>query len=238
MERIKTATFAAVEGTILLALVHWVSSWWAWPVAAGLWWFHSRGHDELVQRAAWAIALASLVVILSLNSNIVGQIIVIVGYVLWQLGQKHYASTQQFRVVQAAWLEFTALVAAFSAETIWHWPVAIVLVIVYLSSVAVALAFFAGSERAVRALAAAWGLIVAEASFVFSVWLVGYVLPGNILLVPQAAVVITAVGYCFGSIYLAHSNAKLSKARLAEYAIIGLCLVVIVIAGTRWSGAI
>jgi hypothetical protein len=131
-----------------------------------------------------------------------------------------------------------SLTAIFSANAIWHWPALLTLIAVYVTSLVVARSFFAEGERAARALAAAWGLIVAECSYIFSVWLVHYVLPGGVLLVPQAAIVITALGYCFGSIYLAHTSSKLSKARLAEYAIIGLCLIVIVITGTRWSGQI
>lgn len=238
MKRIKTAGFGTAEGAALLALIHWVNSWWAWPLAALIWFIHTRGTSDLVRRSVWGIALASLIIVLAINANVIGQILIVASYVLWQLGVAYYEATPGFRVAQAGWLEFMALTAVFSAEAIWHWPVALVLVAVYAASIVVALAFFSRGERAVRALAAAWGLIVTEASFVFSVWLVGYVLPHNILLVPQAAVVITAVGYCFGSIYLAHSSSKLSKARLAEYAIIGLCLVIIVIAGTHWNGSI
>ncbi len=179
-----------------------------------------------------------LVLLLALNTSLVGQIILAIGYGLWRLGRSHYASSASFQVWQAGWLQFSALAAAFGAEAIWHWPVVLVLAMVYLASLVIARAFFSGGERAVGALAAAWGLIVVEASLLFSVWLVQYVLPKGVLLVPQPAVVITVLGYCFGSIYMAHSRSRLSRARLAEYAIIGLCLVVIVIAGTRWSGAI
>lgn len=237
MQRGRTIGFGLIEGMAIVAIIHWLNSWWAWPLAFALWWYHSRSAQPTV-RAAWVIALASLVVILSINTNIVGQSLVVVSFGLWQLGQKFFHKGAGFQVLQAGWLGFISLTAAFSAEAIWHWPVVVVLALVYLASLAIALEFFSGGERAVRALAAAWGLIVVEASLVFSVWLVNYVLPRNLLLVPQPAVVITALGYCFGSIYLAHSASKLSKARLAEYAIIGLCLVIIVIAGTLWNGTI
>ena len=237
MERIRTLGLGLVEPAALLALVRWVNLWWALVLAAALWWYHARAEDRLT-RGLFAIALISLTLLFALNTSLVGQILLAASYGAWFLGRKHYAKTANFQVWQAGWLEFIALSAAFSAEAIWHWSVVIVLAAVYAASLGIAHAFFAGGERAVGALATAWGLIVVEASLLFSIWLVQYVLPKDILLVPQPAVVITVLGYCFGSIYVAHSGSRLSRARLAEYAIIGLCLVMIVIAGTHWSGAI
>lgn len=237
MQRLKTTAIAIVEASLLLIVIRWVNLWWALPLAALIWWYQAR-KTERWDQAVLGIALGSLVVVLALNANLLGQVLVVISYGWWQMGRHFYAKNQNFQVWQAGWLEFLALSAAFSAEAIWHWPVVLVLVVVYVSSIAVARGFFSNGERAVRALALAWGLIVAEASFIFSIWLVQYVLPGSLLLVPQPAVVITALGYCFGSIYLAHASSRLSKARLAEYAIIGLCLVAIVVAGTHWNGSI
>lgn len=237
MQRAKILGLGLVEASALLILIRWANLGWALALAVVIWWYRSRNQDSLT-RGLYGIALASLVVLLALNPNWVGQVILAVSYGLWTWGRYYYNGRANFQIWQAGWLEFVALSAAFSAEAIWHWPVVLVLVLVYISSLAVARAFFTGGERAVGALAAAWGLIVVEASLLFSVWLVQYVLPRDILLVPQPAVVITVLGYCFGSIYLAHSGSRLSRARLAEYAIIGLCLVVIVIAGTHWSGAL
>lgn len=237
MQRTKVFALGAVEAGILLTLIRWVNLWWALPVAALVWWYHGRSL-ALNEGGLLALALVSMVMVLALNGNLIGQILIVISYALWRLGIGFYAKSQGFQVWQAGWLEFLALSAVFSAEAIWHWPVILVLVSVYLASITIARAFLTNGERAIRALAVAWGLIVAEASFVFSIWLVQYVLPHDLLLVPQPAVVITALGYCFGSIYLAHASSRLSKARLAEYAIIGLCLVTIVIAGTRWNGSI
>lgn len=237
MDRIKSLAIGTIEAGILATLIRWVNLWWALPVALLIWWYHSRrlAYNEQV---LLVLALVSTVIVLALNGNLLGQILVVLSYGLWRLGVAFYAKTQNFQVWQAGWLEFLALSAVFGAEAIWHWPVILVLIAVYLASIAIARAFLASRERAARALATAWGLIVAEASFVFSIWLVQYVLPHDLFLIPQPAVVITALGYCFGSIYLAHASSRLSKARLAEYAIIGLCLVTIVIAGTRWNGSI
>ncbi|HSX14485.1 MAG TPA: hypothetical protein VLE72_01055 [Candidatus Saccharimonadales bacterium] len=228
---------ATAEGASILALGRLFSVWWALALVVGLWLYWRQSLD-LEHQSLFAIGLVSLALVLSLNHNLIGQLIILAGYVWWRSGLLADQTTTHFDIWQAAWLEFISISAIFSAEAIWHWPLTLVLVSAYVSSVIIAYSFFGEGERATRALSAAWGLIVAESSYVFSIWLVHYVLPGNILLIPQAAVVLTALGYCFGSIYLAHTSSKLSKARLAEYAIIGLCLIVIVIAGTKWSGSV
>lgn len=237
--KLMRAAGGLIEGGSLLLVTRWLGLVWALLLVAGILGYHywRRGLGGL-PLALLAIGLISLELVLALNHNLVGQLLVVAGYSWWRWAQQADQPGLRFTIWQAGWLEFISLTAIFSAEAIWHWPVILVLVAVYVTSVAIARSFFAEGERAAQALAAAWGLIVAESSYIFSIWLVHYVLPGGVLLVPQAAVVITALGYCFGSIYLAHTSSKLSKARLAEYAIIGLCLIVIVIAGTKWSGQI
>lgn len=237
MEHLKRLGVGAIEGAAILLAVRWHGIWLGLMAAAVVWWLARQRHNA-PDAVVFGLGLASLAIVLAINLNWVGQIIILAGYLWWRYGLLEHKRTLKFAIFEAAWLEFMALAAVFSAQAIWHWPLIVVLVSVYLASVVVARSFFGPEERATNALAAAWGLIVAECSYVFSIWLVSYVLFGDVLLIPQAAVVITALGYCFGSIYLAHSSSKLSKARLAEYAIIGLCLIVIVIAGSKWSGGI
>jgi hypothetical protein len=237
MTQAKYVAVGAAEGLVLIGLVRWLGLWWA-LAAALLWFYYWRRNLPAEQQPLYAIGLGSLTVLLALNSHLNGQLLLVVGHASWRYYQAAGSDSPRFPILSAGWLQFISLAAIFTAEAVWHWPIIIVLILGYLTSITIALNFFAAGERAVRALAAAWGLIVAEASFVFSVWLVQYVMPKGILLIPQSAVVITALGYCFGSIYLAHNTSKLSRARLAEYAIIGLCLIVIVIAGTKWNGSI
>ncbi len=227
-----------IESVSLLVVVRLLGLWWALALAVVIWGYYNRGKARDLASGLLGIGLVSLVIVLVLNHNLVGQILVACGYSWWRWAGNTEHPNQRFEIWQAGWLEFISLTAIFSANAIWHWPTLLTLIAVYVTSLVIARSFFAAGERAARALAAAWGLIVAECCYIFSVWLVHYVLPGGVLLIPQAAIVITALGYCFGSIYLAHTTSKLSKARLAEYAIIGLCLIVIVIAGTKWSGQI
>ncbi len=237
-EKLIRSSAGLIESASLLLVVRWLGIWWGLALIVGIciYWYW-RGMKTASQ-SLLVLGLVSLAIVLALNHNLVGQLLMVAGYSWWRYGMQGATPSLSFTIWQAGWLEFLSLTAIFSAQAIWHWPVILVLILVYVTSLIIARSFFAETERAARALSAAWGLIVAESSYVFSIWLVHYVLPGGVLLVPQAAVVITALGYCFGSIYLAHTSSKLSRARLAEYAIIGLCLIVIVIAGTKWSGQV
>jgi hypothetical protein len=69
-------------------------------------------------------------------------------------------------------------------------------------------------------------------------WLFTYTTAGGYLLVPQPALVLTALAYVFGSIYVAQREGKLSRGRLTEYLLIGLILIAIVAIGTSWRGSI
>ena len=83
-----------------------------------------------------------------------------------------------------------------------------------------------------------WALIAAECAWVFWLWLVNYVIFNGFLIVPQAALVLTALGYCLAGIYTSHRRSQLSRARLVEYLMIALIMLVVVIAGTKWNGVI
>ena len=85
---------------------------------------------------------------------------------------------------------------------------------------------------------AVWGLIVAELSWILWRWLVLYSLFDARVLVPQAALVITVLGYGFGAMYLDHAAKRLRKRRLAEYLLISFALLAIIVIGTNWNARI
>lgn len=93
-------------------------------------------------------------------------------------------------------------------------------------------------ERTAAVLAAAWALIALEVSWVTLNWLVSYTVLNGYLIVPQPAIILTVLAYCFGSIYLAQRQNQLGRKRLTEYLIIGLCIILVVIVGTTWKGSI
>lgn len=209
----------------------WVAlvGWRAWRLAD-----RQANRGRLAIEAMVGLSLIILVVLNRLWGTEIGLGLI---YLIWRLAAGQ-ADQLRLRLWRLGFAAFITLTAIFTATAIWRWPVFVVLGLVWLSSWVVARELLAPGERAGEILAAAWALVATEISYLFAVWLVSYILPGNILVVPQAAIVLAALGYCFMNIYIAHINAKLSRSRLAEYAIIGVCLLIIVMAGTKWNGAI
>lgn len=80
-----------------------------------------------------------------------------------------------------------------------------------------------------------WGLLVAEFSWLMWRWLIVYSLFNGRVLLPQAPLVITIVGYVLGGMYLDHRNRKLKKRRLLEYVLISFGLLLVIIFGTKWD---
>ncbi len=184
------------------------------------------------------VAGLSAVLIISLLPKLLAQTGVAVLYAAWRIWQSRShtpatAGLARVLVVQAAAFEALFLMAA-----VWHVARPVMLVLIWVVTYAMTYQELAvRGERAAGLLAAAWALVVTEASWVFLVWLVSYV-PGQYVIVPQPALVLTALGYCFGNIYVAQRQGQLNRARLTEYLLIGLILIWIVIAGTPWQGTL
>jgi hypothetical protein len=87
-------------------------------------------------------------------------------------------------------------------------------------------------------MAATWALVCTEISWVLLRWLFTYTVTGGYILVPQPMLILTALAYCFGSIYVSQRKGSLSRARLTEYLLIGLILIAIVVTGTPWRGSL
>ena len=224
-----------VVGAHFLGAV-WTGLAWSALVALRLW--QASDRQSILSRLGIELILGlSLVILVMLNRLWPTEILLGAVYLAWRLSGDR-PDNLKLRLWRLGTAFFVALAAIFTATAIWRWPALVVVALAWLVSWLVARELLAPGERGAAALAAAWALIVAEIAYLFAIWLVSYILPGGSLIVPQAAIVLVALGYCFMSIYIAHINAKLSRSRLAEYVIIGLCLLIIVMAGTKWNGAI
>jgi hypothetical protein len=140
-------------------------------------------------------------------------------------------------IVAGAVNQFVSTAAIFLAAAYWHWSSLLVVALVWLASFLIANSVLIGQPERIRmVLSLTWALIAAETAWILSVWLVYHLqvwLGG--LIIPQAAIVLTVLGYCFGGIYTSHKAAKLNRGRLIEYLAIGLTLLITVIAGTEWN---
>ena len=90
-------------------------------------------------------------------------------------------------------------------------------------------------EKAHFIITLSWALIVAQLSWLFWRWLIVYSFFGDRILLPQAPIVITLLGYIFGSMYIDHTQTKLGRRRLIEYVILTFGLSIILIFGTQWD---
>ena len=226
---------ALVVGSHFLGAI-WTGLAWGALMAVRFW--RTADRQPALSRQGVELMLGlSLVILVALNRLWPTQAVLGAVYLAWRLSSDR-PDNLKLRLWRLGTALFIGLAAIFTATAIWRWPVLLVVTLTWLVSWLVARELLAPAERGAAALAAAWALIAAEIAYLFAIWLVSYILPVGSLIVPQAAIVLVALGYCFMSIYIAHINAKLSRSRLAEYVIIGLCLLIIVMAGTKWNGAI
>lgn len=221
-------------GLVLAAESAWL---WRWSTMQQSW-----RQLWLGQVPALVIGVSAVLIIV-LIPRLVTQIVVTIGYIGWR---SWWELTPERRldhtlvhlfITQAALFEALFLVAARWRGEAWHeWVIlSLVWALTYISTYS---ALKAKNERAAGIMAAAWALMVVQVSWILLTWLFTYVTFVGYLLVPQPALVLVAMSYCFGSIYASARRGKLSRARLAEYLLIGLVVMAMVITGTSWKGSI
>jgi hypothetical protein len=184
---------------------------------------------------------SAIAMVITTSPRFVTQAVVTVLYVGWRTwwsGESKVKNSKfdlpNLLLVLAVLYEALFLMAAVPAFKMSPW---LVLGLVWLTSYAAVEAVLARrGERMARVMAASWALLCAEITWVLLIWLFTYTLTGGYLLVPQPALVLTALAYCFGSIYVSQRAGKLSRGRLTEYLLIGLILIAVVITGTSWKG--
>jgi hypothetical protein len=218
-----------------------------WPLAVGvvlvielgarIW---TPGERKLMERVPEVLMGVSVALVIAVAPRLVTQAVVAVAYGVWRWwsAQRSDGQTGLFSLmlVQAAMFEAIFLMAAMPG---WRLPEWLVMVLVWLAAYLSVYSVLARrGERAAGVMAATWALIAVEVSWVLLRWLFVYTVTGGYLLVPQPALILTALAYCFGSIYVSQRQGNLSRGRLTEYLLIGLILIAIVITGTPWRGTL
>lgn len=234
--------------TTVLFLSHYGYAWLAAAVVmlvAAVRWFRS-GRDQAAFRNLIPELLVglSVTILIGLNQPPIGQLVFPVAsqltlaifFAAWSL-LLWWQKSSRWAPLLAAVNQLLVVSAIFLATAFWHLPDAIMLAALWAASYANAWWYLeATKQKAARILAATWGLVVAELGWVLYIWQVNYDIGGGYIIIPQAAIIIAGLGYCFVSILSAHSQKSLSRSRLIEYVAIGAALLAIVIAGTRWNG--
>jgi hypothetical protein len=236
--------WAAVQAAALLFLSHYGLVWAAVLMVllpqVVTWWRRGRSQAEALAAAQAVVGGVGLATIIGLDAGSSGlvfppgtQVILAVVYACL-LTSRNWLKKPVQRLWLAAADQLLAICAIFLISAFWHWPAAIIVAMVWAASFVVAWSWLASrQESAGPLLAAAWALITAEVAWVLQNWLVSYIIAGGYVIIPQAALVILGLGYCFVHIYLSHTTKMLSRRRLLEYITITAVLLIIIIVGTR-----
>lgn len=179
------------------------------------------------------VAFSSVALMVLFNDELWLQLLVGVSYYVWLVLIKP-RSTPLWMALQAGICQLSGLSVVFLLGR--SMPELAVLALAWLVGVVAAdHLLIAHQEPAHNIIAFAWGLVVAEFSWLFWRWLIFYALLEEQVLIPQAALVITIFGYTFANIYLDHSRKRLGKVRLAEYVLLCAGLFAAIIIGTQWD---
>jgi hypothetical protein len=197
------------------------------------------GGREPEARVPAIIVGASTALIIALLPKAISQVVVAILYIGWRVWQDRAHSQLTPVLANLLIVEAVGFEAIFLAAAVRHWATPIILALVWLVAyVPVYLVLNSRRERAAAVLAAAWAMVAAELAWVFMTWLVSYIAQASYVIIPQPALILTTLAYCFGSIYFAQRQNKLNRARLTEYLLIAVILLAVVIAGTPWRGSV
>lgn len=205
-----------------------ISKWQIFRGGRKLWMRNLRDNScDLV------VATSALVLLMLIAEDLLLSIGIAALYYLWLVAVKprigHIAVA-----AQAAACQFSGLLVLFLVAR--RLPAILIVGLAWLIGVIAADHLLsAHHERAHGVIAFSWGIIVAQASWLFWHWLIIYSLADNRFLIPQGPIVISLLGYIFGSMYLDHAQAKLRRSRLVEYITLLVGLVVAIIIGTQWD---
>jgi hypothetical protein len=196
---------------------------------------------EVVRRLPAILMGSSVVLLVAVTPRLATQVAVTLGFAAWRLWWSTAAAEVRYGLGNLLLLQAMMFEAVFLAAGVWRHslPEWLCVLLVWAGAyLSVFAALDRRGERSAAVMAATWALVAAEVSCVLLLWLFMYTLPGGYLIVPQAALVLTALAYCFGSVYASQRQGSLSRARLTEYLLIGLILIAIVITGTPWRGTL
>ena len=179
----------------------------------------------------------SVALITALVPRQVTQVAVAALYAAWLLWRERSTDQMSKNLVQLLLVQGVMFEAIFLMAAIWQVPSWLILGLVWAGAyTGVYGVLRRRSDRSAGVMAATWGVIATEVSWILMLWLITYTMRGGYVLVPQPALILTALSYIFGSILSSSRQGNLSRARLAEYMVIALVLVVIVVFGTSWRG--
>jgi hypothetical protein len=239
--------FAALEALVVFGLGRQTGFWWLAALAVAvieLRALRPEGRLEAGKRTAviWErlpglVMGLSVTLIIVLVPRLATQAVVAVLYAAWLLWREREPKEVSTGLVHLLLVQGVMFEAIFLMAAIWQVPSWLVLALVWIGAYAGVYGTLRRREdRSAGVMAATWGVIATEVAWILQLWLITYTMRGGYVLVPQPALILTALTYVFGSILASSRQGNLSRARLGEYMVIALILVVIVVIGTSWRG--
>jgi hypothetical protein len=239
--------FAALEVVVVYGLGRQADWWWLAALVVVAVELRALRTGGLVQSGKWTVAVwdrlpgllmgLSVTLIIALVPRLVTQAVVALLYGVWLLWRELDQVEVSKGFVHLLIVQGVMFEAIFLMAAIWQTPSWLILALVWAGAyVGVYGTLMRRGDRSAGVMAATWGVIATEVSWVLLLWLITYTMSGGFVLVPQPALILTALAYVFGSILCSSRQGNLSRARLAEYMVIALVLVLIVIVGTSWRG--
>jgi hypothetical protein len=117
----------------------------------------------------------------------------------------------------------------------WKWPIALVMLILWLLNFLIALWWLLDFTGNPQILSALWGFVTLEMFWLASRWAVLYQIPGVPLIISQYSAIITALAYGWGGIYFHYKHKNLKKSIVLEYLAVTVVVFVALILLNRWT---
>jgi hypothetical protein len=209
-----------------------LSKWRTIAVRPRYWWMNLVSS---LPDLTFGAAMVTLMWLAGQNALISGgwawipQAILGVFYTVWLIWMKPQDS-KKWVFWQAGISQFFSVSAIFSIAG--RLPLVVVMLLMFITAFGVARQIFTQYVEVSRTLLAlAYGFVVAIIAFAAWHWTVGYAV-GTMVEVPQAAIIISALGFVFAKIYDAHETGSIKWATVGwPLVAVGAILLLVVIVG-------
>jgi hypothetical protein len=158
----------------------------------------------LIERTAVLVVGLSIVMIIAVLPRLATQVSFAVIYAVWRIWWSGAEEKITNGLPALLAVNAIAFEAIFLMAAVWRTSEWVVLALVWASTYTTVYALLSHrDERIAGIMAATWALVCTEISWVLLRWLFTYTVTGGHILVPQPVLILTALGYCFGSTYVA-----------------------------------
>lgn len=191
------------EAVWLAIVLVMLSKWRVFAVRPRFWWANLRSN-----MVDFIVSVSVVLHLYAINVSALGEgqklfllILLTMAYIGWLLFIKP-RSKRRYVAAQAGIALFLGIGALFAIS--FNWPVSVVVLVAWIIGYSATRHTLSSYDEETHALflSLAWGLVIAEISWVAYHWAVAYPLPiASSLMVPQAALIITLISFLAIKVY-------------------------------------